>query len=107
MAAVWEEYDDEAGNAFHTFSIFTQPSAGFAATITNRMPLFLTQDQERTWLNKVVSEDDLLKLLVAEHSFEFDGFTVSPQLNNVEFDKPSLHLPMPAADQFGNLTLFG
>lgn len=107
MAAIWEEYDDEQGNSFHTFSIFSQPAKGFAATITDRMPLFLTKDQEPVWLDKEVSEEDLLKILQNEHDFDFDGFTVSPQLSNIAFDKPSLHLPMPAADQFGNLTLFG
>ncbi|MFN5548073.1 MAG: SOS response-associated peptidase family protein, partial [Bacteroidota bacterium] len=107
MAAIWEEYDDEQGNSFHTFSIFSQPAKGFAATITDRMPLFLTKDQEPVWLDKEVGEEDLLKILQTEHDFDFDGFTVSPQLSNVAFDKPSLHLPMPAADQFGNLTLFG
>ncbi|MBS1555770.1 MAG: SOS response-associated peptidase [Bacteroidetes bacterium] len=107
MAAIWEEYDDEQGNSFHTFSIFSQPAKGFAATITDRMPLFLTKDQEPVWLDREVGEEDLLKILQTEHDFDFDGFTVSPQLSNVAFDKPSLHLPMPAADQFGNLTLFG
>jgi putative SOS response-associated peptidase YedK len=107
MAAIWEEYDDEEGNSFHTFSIFTQPAKGFAATITECMPLFLTTEQEPLWLSKETGEEDLLKILGAERSQEFDGFTVSPQLSNVSFDKPSLHLPMPAADQFGNLTLFG
>ncbi|MFM8914544.1 MAG: SOS response-associated peptidase [Flammeovirgaceae bacterium] len=107
MAAIWEEYDDEEGNSFHTFSIFTQPSSGFAATITDRIPLYLTKEQETVWLDKEATEDDLLKLLTSERNEEFDGFTVSPQLSNITFDKPSLHLPMPAADQFGNLTLFG
>lgn len=107
IAAVWEEYDDEGGNIFHTFSLFTRPATGFVAGIIERMPCFLDQEHEAAWLTKDTTEENLLKILATNAAEEFDGFTVSPQLNHVGFDKPSLHLPMPAADQFGNLTLFG
>jgi hypothetical protein len=35
-----------------------------------------------------------------------DGYTVSPRINLPNANDPTLILPTPAADQFGNLTLF-
>ena len=106
IAGFWEEYDDEEGNSFHTFTIITQPSKGIVLTATERMPFVLTQEQEIIWLKKDAEEQDLLSLLDQPNDLNFDGFTVSPQLNSIQFDRPSLLLPMPAADQHGNLTLF-
>jgi putative SOS response-associated peptidase YedK len=106
IAGFWEEYDDEEGSSYHTFTIITQPSSGLALSIHERMPFFLSSEQESIWLNKEATEEELILLLQQTESTELDGFTVSPELSNIKFDKPSLHLPMPAADQFGNLTLF-
>lgn len=106
IAGFWEEYDNEEGSSFHTFTMLTQASTAFAATITERMPLYLSNEEEKIWLDKNAEETVLLKLVQQPEPADLDGFTVSPQLSNVAFDKPSLHLPMPAADQYGNLTLF-
>ncbi len=105
MAGVWEEYEDE-NESFHTFSILTRPSTGFVLTASERMPLILTKDQEAIWLKPELSEEELDVLLNSPFKDEMEGYTVSPQINSIEVDKPSLMLPMPAADQFGNLTLF-
>lgn len=106
IAGLWEEYDDEAGDSFHTFTIITTPSDGLALTVTERMPLILAKEQEAIWLKKESDEAELLALISSVKNPVMDGFTVSPQLNSVQYDKPSLILPTPAADQFGNLTLF-
>jgi putative SOS response-associated peptidase YedK len=103
IAGVWEEYEDE-GESFHTFSIITIPAQGFVLTTTDRMPLILTKDQEKQWLNK--EEIELDNILLTNTAVELEGYTVSPLLNTISHDKPSLTLPVPAADQFGNLTLF-
>jgi putative SOS response-associated peptidase YedK len=106
IAGLWEEYDDEQGDAFHTFTMITAPADGLALTVTERMPLILTKEQEAIWLKKESDEAELLSLISSAKNPAMDGFTVSPQLNSIQYDKPSLILPTPAADQFGNLTLF-
>ena len=105
IAAMWEEYDDE-GDSFHTFSILTTPSNGLVSTVSDRQPFILTLEQEMVWITKDAEESELLSILNSSNEIDFDGFTVSPQLNTISFDRPSLVLPVPAADQFGNLTLF-
>jgi putative SOS response-associated peptidase YedK len=102
---LWEEYDDEDGNSFHTFTIVSIPSNDFVVTISERMPVIMDQQGEKIWLSKESIESDLVALLTTP-SDQMDGFPVSPQLNTISFDRPSLILPVPPADQFGNLTLF-
>jgi putative SOS response-associated peptidase YedK len=106
MAALWEEYDDEEGNNFHTFTILTAPSNDFVLPANDRMPAILPPDQEELWLNNDAEAAALLNLCTPLSSAMFDGFAVSPQLNTISFDRPSLLLPVPPTDQFGNLTLF-
>lgn len=106
MAGLWEEYDDEEGNDFHTFTLLTVPANAFVVSVCERMPAILTKETERVWLDKNTDESSLMKLVAPFSSEAFDGFAVSPQLNSISFDRPSLVLPVPPADQFGNLTLF-
>jgi putative SOS response-associated peptidase YedK len=106
IAGLWEEYDDEDGNSFHTFTIITTPSNEFVSSVCERMPVILEASKERDWLNTTSAESDLVSMLVAIPNDQMDGFAVSPQLNSLSFDRPSLVLPVPPADQFGNLTLF-
>lgn len=106
MAGFWEEYDDEEGNDFHTFTLLTVPANDFVASVCERMPAILAKEAEQAWLDKNTDENSLPQLLAPFSSETFDGFAVSPQLNSIAFDRPSLVLPVPPADQFGNLTLF-
>jgi putative SOS response-associated peptidase YedK len=106
MPGLWEEYDDEEGNEFHTFTILTVTSNEFIFPVSDRMPVVFDKEQEKIWLNESSSEEELMKLLLSKPSALFDGFAVSPQLNSIEFDRPSLLLPVPPSDQYGNLTLF-
>lgn len=104
-AGIWEEYEEEEEN-FHTFQMITRPSPSAIAEVTDRIPVILTKETEKLWLNPTAAESDLLLLLNKAESPKMDGYSVSPQLNSPGFNKPSLLLPAPPSDQFGNLTLF-
>ena len=106
IAGLWEEYDDEDGNSFHTFTMLTIPSNNFVSAVCERMPAIIDVDKEKYWMDKDSTENELIALLVAIPNDQMDGFAVSPQLNSISFDRPSLILPVPPADQYGNLTLF-
>ncbi len=105
-AGLWEEYDDPDGNSFHTFTLITVPSNNVVGVITERMPVILSGDAERVWLNKDSTSEDLLPLLVSCPDSLLDSYTVSPAINSINHESASLITPAPAADQFGNLTLF-
>ena len=106
FAGLWEEFDDHEGNSFHTFSIITVPAEKWIGEITERMPVIFSKKEEKIWLDTNSSEDQLLQLIHHYPAEFLEGYNVSPLINSIERDGPSLIIPTPPADQFGNLTLF-
>jgi putative SOS response-associated peptidase YedK len=106
MAGLWEEFEDEAGNLMHTFIMITTQANETVSKVTDRMPVILDKKSEAVWLNHSAAEADLLKVLVPYASDKISLYTVSPRINEIKIDVPSLILPAPSADQHGNLTLF-
>jgi len=106
FAGIWEEYDDAEGKSFHTFSMLTMPANATVLSVTDRMPVIFNREQEVVWLNPNSNELQLLELIKPYPENDLTNHTVSPAVFTPEFNKPSLLLPAPAADQFGNLTLF-
>lgn len=107
MAGIWEEYEDDAGDMAHTFSLITVEANSIARTTAERMPALLTPEAEKIWLNPDSRESLIMETLKQYPSEWMDFYSVSHRLNSVELDLPSLILPAPPADQHGNLTLFG
>jgi putative SOS response-associated peptidase YedK len=106
FAGVWDEYDDTEGNQFHTFSIITVQANSLVASIQERMPVILDPKGEAVWLGKDSTEADLLGLLKPLEPEYLNHYSVSPRISDNAADVPSLIIPAPPADQFGNLTLF-
>jgi putative SOS response-associated peptidase YedK len=107
FAGTWEEYEDVAGTTYHTFSIFTITPNELVSTIHDRMPVILTKDSEKIWLNKNADEDILMDALKPLPSDQMEVYTVSSKVNSQANNDATLILPAPAQDQHGNLTLFG
>lgn len=105
IAGIWEEFENENGESIHTFMMLTIPSNEFACVVQERMPLILDAENEKIWLAKTSSESALLPLIKSP-TVVLNCYTVSPRINERNLDVPSLIIPTPAADQFGNLTLF-
>lgn len=106
MAGIWEEFETEDGDSVHTFSVITMPANTLVANVADRMPVILDVASEEVWLSKT---DDLVLLrgqLVAYPDEKMNFYTVSPRIANPTVDVPSLIIPAPPADQYGNLTLF-
>ncbi len=106
LAGMWEEYDDHEGNSVHTFSIITVSAEKWISEITEQMPVIFSREDEKIWLDKNTMEDQLIALLKIYPADLLEGYNISPAINSVDKDGPRLIIPTPAADQFGNLTLF-
>jgi putative SOS response-associated peptidase YedK len=106
MAGLWDEYENETGEAFHTFTLITGPPNAVVFPLHDRMPVMLTKTQSEIWLAADTSEQELLSALVPYPSEEMDAYPVSPRIQDNQPYDSSLILPAPPADQFGNLTLF-
>lgn len=106
FAGLWEEFEDTDGNEIHTFSVITTPANALVGGIQERMPVILDKKSEAVWLNKESTEESLLALLQAYPAEKMSHYPVSPRINDIKTNVPSLLLPTPPSDQFGNLTLF-
>jgi len=106
IAALWEEYDDENGEQFHTFTIITRQANRWVEAIHDRMPAILDLEGHQTWLHPDSNEDSLISTLASSISIALDHYTVSPRINSPAVNDATLIIPTPPADQFGNLTLF-
>ena len=106
MAGLWEEYEDELGEHFHTFTLITCPANDLVATTHERMPVILTQEAEQVWLDSLTTGPELISLLKPYDAARMDCYTISPRINLSNVNDATLILPAPPADQFGNLTLF-
>lgn len=104
LAGLWEEYDNEEGEMFHTFSIITTLANDHVISVSERMPLILNPEHEQSWLNST-DEPELLAMLQAATPV-LDHYSVSPRVNSPEHNDKFVIMHAPPSDEFGNLTLF-
>jgi putative SOS response-associated peptidase YedK len=106
IAGLWEEYDNDEGEVFHTFTMITMPSDELVSPVAERMPCILDKRFEKLWLSRQTKDEELVTILESTKVSHTKGYTISPAINQTEADNPTLIIPAPAADQFGNLRLF-
>ena len=106
MAGVWEDFEDITGEENHTFMILTAQAQDIVGPITERMPFILDKQSEQIWLDEKSDEGTLSNQLVTKSIEGLTCYTVSPQISTSAVDVPSLIIPTPPTDQYGNLTLF-
>lgn len=107
LAGIWEEYESLNGEIQHTFLVLTTTPNRLVSQVHERMPVILTKEMEKKWLDKYSSEDELLQMLQPYSEESMLSYTVSPSVNSVQNDYPSLMKKSSPADQHGNYTLFG
>lgn len=106
FAGLWEEYEDDEGDNVHTFTIITTQANSTLQSIHERMPVILSREAESLWLDKKTDPASLQNILQPYSRDATRFYTVSAKVNYATTDDPSLIVPAPAADQFGNYTLF-
>ncbi|MBN3583524.1 SOS response-associated peptidase [Algoriphagus aestuarii] len=107
MAGIWEEYETLNGEIQHTFLILTTSPNEIVSEIHDRMPVILTKEQEKVWLDSYSKEEDLMKILNPISADLMISYTVSPLVNTVQNDTPAVMRKTSPMDQHGNYTLFG
>ena len=104
LAGLWEEYDNEDGEMFHTFSIITTPGNPSVSAIAERMPVILPLEMEKAWLKG--GDEMVLISMLTPYREALEYYSVSSRVNSPELNDRLIILPARAADQFGNLSLF-
>jgi putative SOS response-associated peptidase YedK len=107
FAGIWDEYETVDGENQHTFLILTTEPNELVSEVHDRMPVVLTQETEKKWLNSYSSEEELLEILKPFSANEMLSYPVSTLVNSVKNDSPALIRKTDPMDQHGNYTLFG
>ena len=106
FAALWEEFEDTDGTQIQTFTIITTPADRVVSPIQERMPVILNPQTEKIWLDKNAGDERLNRIISSPDTAEMNYYPVSPRISQKDIDVPSLIVPTPPSDQYGNLTLF-
>ena len=106
MAGLWERSENSEGKEIQTFTIITTKANSLVAEIHNRMPVILTKEAEKLWLDSNTEIEKLQALLVPYNAQEMISYAVSSKVNILANDDENLIIPTPPADQFGNYSLF-
>jgi putative SOS response-associated peptidase YedK len=107
FAGIWEEYETVNGESQHTFLILTTTPNNLVEDVHDRMPVILNRNMEKKWLDSYTSEAELLEMMNPYSSEQMISYTVSPLVNSVQNDAPSVIRRTSPTDQHGNYTLFG
>jgi putative SOS response-associated peptidase YedK len=107
FAGIWEEFETVNGESQHTFLILTTTPNNLVEDVHDRMPVILNRNMEKKWLDSYTSEAELLEMMIPYPSEQMMSYTVSPLVNSVQNDAPSVIRRTSPTDQHGNYTLFG
>ena len=92
MAGIWDQWSAPDGGIIQSFSILTTGPNELMATIHDRMPVILRQEEEENWL-KGSDPALLLKLLRPYPGGEMEAYAVSKLVNSVKNDIPGILEP--------------
>lgn len=91
MAGIWESWKSAEGNLLHTCSILTVEANKEMASLHNRMPVILRQDQEQAWLNPSVEKPaELQEMLTPYPDNQLEFYRVSQKVNSPKNNSPDL-----------------
>ncbi len=91
MAAIWQTVATPSGGKIHTVAIITTHNNDTLKGIHHRMPLILTKEDEKIWLNNKIKDIPTLKKLIKPYDDKLMHFEqVSSLVNNPRNDDISL-----------------
>jgi putative SOS response-associated peptidase YedK len=91
MAGVYDTWTDSEGNQVHTFSIVTTTPNELMADIHDRMPVILRPEDEALWLDRDVTEPELIRHLMVPYPADLmRAYRVSDRVGNVRNNDPDL-----------------
>jgi len=95
-AGIWETWKDSTGKLVHTFSVLTQAPNKLMAPIHNRMPVILTKEQEKYWLDTTLAIKEVLASIHPYPSEQMEAYQVSDRVGKVaNNDKDLLNRDFP------------
>lgn len=91
FAALWESWKSPDGKTVNTCSILTTKANELMETIHDRMPVILTKEAEKIWLDPKVQDAEVLgSLLRPFDSDDLEAYEVSSAVNSPKNNGPEL-----------------
>jgi putative SOS response-associated peptidase YedK len=90
FAGLWETWHGSDGSELRSCTIITGAPNEVVASIHDRMPVILQQEQYRRWLDPAErAAEELVPLLVPYPAETMEAFAVSPSVNSPSNDTPN------------------
>lgn len=89
MAGIWNSYNDSKGKRVNTVAIVTTEANALMQSIHERMPVILTKESEKIWLNPYSTQDELKEVLTPFKS-EMKMHPVSKKVNSAKVNEKEL-----------------
>jgi putative SOS response-associated peptidase YedK len=93
MAGLWESWSGSADQPVETFTILTTAANEGLASIHDRMPVVLSTDRSRVWLDPQSGPADLSAAVAAAAGTPFRSVAVSRRVNSPANEGPELIQP--------------
>ncbi|WP_422124142.1 SOS response-associated peptidase [Planococcus sp. X10-3] len=91
FAGLWESWTSPEGETVNSCSILTTKPNKLMASIHDRMPVILSKEAEKIWLDPNVQDIELLKsLLEPFDDGELEAYQVSDEVNSPKNNNPEL-----------------
>ncbi len=95
FAGLWASWKSPAGERINSCSIVTTRANGLLEPIHNRMPVVLSPEAERMWLDRSIESPEVLgELLTPFPAGSMEAYEVSSMVNKVDNDEPTCLLPV-------------
>jgi putative SOS response-associated peptidase YedK len=82
FAGLYDVWHDADGNELYSYTVITTAPNDLVASIHNRMPVILRQEDEDAWLDKASDPARLLALLKAYPADKMEAYPVSRAVNS-------------------------
>ena len=103
FAGLWDTWKSPSGEIVSSCTIITTTPNELMASIHNRMPVILSRDSERVWLDQGIVDSNLLKSLLFPYPAELMlAYEVSSLVNSPKNNGPECLEPV--ASGFGQLS---
>lgn len=94
FAGLWSRWKDPEGKTYNSFSIVTTSPNKLMEKIHDRMPVILTREEEKIWLDPDQNPKDLLKLLNAYPADSMEAYEISSEVNKPGNNHPGILDPV-------------
>lgn len=95
FAGVWAVWKDPSGKWLRSCAIITTNANDLVAKVHDRMPVVLSEEAERIWLDPASQAPQaLLGVLTPFPGGSMDGYEVSPLVNSVKNEGPEMAAPV-------------